>query len=142
LPGRLALYHPPRAKLVRRGETDCGPGDVRMKTYFNLMPILLLFLAMMLSACSKSDADIQKQVKGKLNENGIAGVTVSVKEGVVTLAGEVDDASARIRILGLAKSEEGVVSIVDNITVTQQVLTASDQDLKNKIEDSWRRAGC
>ena len=53
---------------------------------------------MCLSQCGgKSDADLQKAASDKLAADKVAGVTVSVKDGVATLTGEVGDQTVKAK---------------------------------------------
>ena len=57
--------------------------------------VFTIAIALVLSACGKSDADLQKAVTEKLTAASVTGVTVAVKDGVATLTGEVADAAAK-----------------------------------------------
>jgi len=113
-----------------------------MKTRLTVFWTLTVFTVMLVSACDRSDVDLQNAVQEKLKSSGIVGVTVIVKEGVVTLGGEVNDDAARTKAEGFARSVDGVVSVVNQTTVRAPVLSESDRELKNKIEENWRKAGC
>jgi hypothetical protein len=80
----------------------------------NLIILMIISLfAIVLSACGgKSDADIQKEVQGRIKT---AGVTVSsVKDGVVTLGGTVTTPAEKTAALAEARGE-GVKEVKDNI---------------------------
>ena len=81
---------------------------------FSLFAVLCFSLALILSACGgKSDADLQKEVAGKINTPG---VTAAVKDGVVTLTGTVETQAASKTAESAAKVE-GVKSVTNNIQI-------------------------
>ncbi|WP_143631792.1 CBS domain-containing protein, partial [Streptomyces thermovulgaris] len=63
----------------------------------------------------RSDEDIAEEVRRRLREARLPGlpgaIQVTVHEGVVTLAGRVQDASLTPLVLRLARSVEGVVDV-------------------------------
>jgi len=113
-----------------------------MKIGLYIVALFVSALAVMVVACGESDMDIQRAVQDKLNADGVTGVTATVKEGATTLTGTVDNEATKSRAETSAESVEGVKSVVNNITLNIQPLSASDQALKNKIEESWKQAGC
>jgi osmotically-inducible protein OsmY len=48
---------------------------------------------------------------------GLAGITVSVRDGVVLLEGAVPNAAAKQRALNAARATKGVVQVVDRVRV-------------------------
>src|SRR5207247_5147002 len=67
-----------------------------------------------------SDFEIQTLVEVSLRDKKIAGVRISVKDGVVTLAGMVPSAWARARATELARKPEDVRSlVVDDLKVAR-----------------------
>ncbi len=81
----------------------------------NLIAVLALFLALAASACGgKSDADIQKEVTGRVKTPGVT--VSSVKDGVVTLGGTVSTQLERDAALAAAKGE-GVKNVVDAVQI-------------------------
>jgi hypothetical protein len=77
--------------------------------------MIISLLALVLGACGgKSDADVQKEVQGRVKTPG---VTVStVKDGVVTLSGTVATQAERDAALAAAKGE-GVKEVKDSIMI-------------------------
>ena len=67
------------------------------------LTLLTLALALFMSACGKSDADLQKAVQDKLAADKVTGVTVAVKDGVATLTGEVADITVKTNAEASAK---------------------------------------
>ncbi len=106
--------------------------------------VLSLAMALTMSACwGKSDADLMKAAETAVKAKA-PGVTVAVKDGVVTLTGEVADAATKTAAEAAAKVE-GVKSVdVSKLTVkptpTPIPATASNAD-KTKIEDALKKAG-
>lgn len=113
---------------------------VKFLTIFSLAIVLLI------SACGKSDADIQKAVAAKLAADNVTGVTVAVKDGVASLTGEVADITVKTKAEASAKSVEGVKS-VDAVGLKTKPLPTpvpapADPMLKGKVEESLKKAGC
>lgn len=114
-----------------------------MKAKF--LTVLMLSIAIMAAACGKSDADITKAVTDKLKADGVTGVTATVKDGVVTLTGEVADVTVKSKAEGSAKTVEGVKSVTNSLT-TKPLPTATpaaaDPALTGKITEDLKKAGC
>ena len=114
-----------------------------MKAKF--LTVLMLAIAVMAAACGKSDADISKAVTDKLKADGVSGVTATVKDGVVTLTGEVADVTVKSKAEASAKSVEGVKSVTNSVT-TKPLPTATpaaaDPALTGKITEDLKKAGC
>ena len=110
------------------------------------LTVLFFAAALIMVGCGKKDADIQKAVQDKLTADNITGVTVSVKDGVAALTGEVADAAVRSRAEASAKSVDGVKSVdVANLrTRPLPVATpaAPDPALTGKITENLKKAGC
>ncbi len=81
-----------------------------------VLTILTLAIALFMSACGKSDADLQKAASEKLAADKVVGVTVAVKDGVATLTGEVADVTVKSKAEASAKVE-GIKSVVNSITL-------------------------
>lgn len=85
--------------------------------------ILVMGLALMIACKSKpKDADIQTKLVEALKTS--PGVTADVKEGVVTLSGQVADDAAKASAATLASTVEGVKSVTNNITVAPPPTTS------------------
>lgn len=113
-----------------------------MKTALYILACYVFALTIVMCGCGQSDVDIQRAVQDKLNADGVTGVRATVKEGVATLTGVVDNEPTKERAENSAKSVDGVKSVVNNIALNTQPLSASDQALKSKIEENWRQTGC
>ncbi len=109
------------------------------------LTVLSLAIALFIGACGgKSDADLQKAAADKLAADGVAGVTVAVKDGIATLSGEVANITVKTKAETSAKVE-GVKSVVNNITlkaVPTPVPAPADPMLKGKVEENLKKAGC
>lgn len=77
----------------------------------------MLAVALFMSACGKSDADLQKAATDKLTADKVVGATVSVKDGVATLSGEVADAAVKKKAEDTVKAVEGVKSVTNSLTI-------------------------
>ena len=78
----------------------------------------LMFIAGFLffvAACKPSDSAIAESVKAKVV--AIPGVAVDVKDGVVTLSGQVADDAAKAAAETALQGLKGVKSVVNNLTV-------------------------
>lgn len=84
--------------------------------------ILVMGLSLMVACKGKpKDADIQAKVNEALKN--APGVMAEVKEGMVTLSGQVADDAAKASAETLAKTAEGVKEVTNNITVMPPVAT-------------------
>lgn len=110
-----------------------------------LFIVLMLAIAMMASACGKSDADLTTAVNDKLKADGVTGVSATVKDGIATLTGEVADVTVKTKAETSAKAVEGVKSVTNSVT-TKPLPTATpaaaDPALTGKITEDLKKAGC
>lgn len=110
----------------------------------NLLSILVLSgsLAIATVSCKSkvSDADLRAKVENSISNN--SGVTVDVKDGVVTLSGTVATEDERMAIENSVKAADskGVKSVVNNIVVhaPQIDINSNDADLKAKVVDATK----
>ncbi|MEO6655182.1 MAG: BON domain-containing protein [Pyrinomonadaceae bacterium] len=79
--------------------------------------VLMLAVALFMSACGKSDADLTKAATDKLAADKVTGVTVAVKDGVATLTGEAADITVKSKAETSVKAVEGIKSVTNNCTV-------------------------
>ncbi|MDN5287156.1 MAG: transport-associated protein [Mucilaginibacter sp.] len=86
---------------------------MKLTKVFAIVPILAMSL---LVSCGVKDADIQAKVTETLK--AVPGVSAEVKDGVLTLSGNVPDDAAKTAAETAVKAEKGVKSVVNNITVT------------------------
>ncbi|RQO30258.1 transporter [Taibaiella sp. KBW10] len=117
-------------------------------TIKKLIPVLMITgaIAMTMPSCKSKVADTD--VKAKVEAVMIPGVTVDVKDGVVTLNGAVtsdaDKASAEAAVKALDE-KSGVKSVVNNITVAApappppaSVTTTLDAATQQKVNDGLK----
>lgn len=106
--------------------------------------VLTLAFALFLSACGKSDADLQKAATDKLAADKVVGVTVVVKDGVATLAGEVADATVKSKAEASVKTVEGIKSVTNNCTLKPLPTPeppSPDKMLEGTINENIKKKG-
>ncbi|PSL43834.1 BON domain-containing protein [Chitinophaga niastensis] len=104
-----------------------------------LASIVLVMGLMLMVACKgkPKDADIQAAVTSSLT--AIPGVTADVKDGAVTLSGQVASEADKTAAEAAAKASKDVKSVTNNITVaapvaaTPQVAITADDALKTGV---------
>ena len=116
-----------------------------MKT---ILVFLCLALALTFAACGgKSDADLKTAVENQLKTANVTGVTVDVKDGVATLKGEVADQAAldkvkALKVDGVKEIKTVDVKVKPTPTPVPQMASGNDTEVKTKIEENWKKAGC
>lgn len=63
------------------------------------------------------DATLESAVKGKIGGAQVQGIDVIARDGVVLLQGQVANQSTKQRVLTMARETEGVVQVVDRLSV-------------------------
>ena len=109
------------------------------------LTVLSIAIALFITACGKSDADMTKAVQDKLAADKVTGVTVAVKDGVATLSGEVADVTVKSKAEASAKSVEGIKSVTNSLTTKPLPVAtpaAADPALTGKIKEDLSKAGC
>lgn len=92
--------------------------------------LMLLSLGVVVMSCKPKDADVQKAITEKIASTPeMAGMTVTVSEGVATLSGECKDDACKINCESIVKGMKGVKSVVNNCTVPAPVVINPDQEL-------------
>lgn len=76
---------------------------------------LALVVAMTFTACKPKDADIEKSVATAIA--AYPGVSVTVKDGVASLSGEVADETTKSAVETAAKAVKGVKSVSNGLTI-------------------------
>lgn len=120
-------------------------GNLRIRTA--LAVAVCAFVALTGAACKKGpeDATITASVKTKMAADSTVPamkINVDTKDGVVTLTGDVDNATAKTKAGDIAKTVEGVKSVTNNITVkppapaTPPAAAGNDAAIKKAIEDN------
>ena len=100
--------------------------DVRSSS---VAPLFIVLIAgALLTACSQTDPSIQVAVDAQLAVDGTTAplsIDVSVSRGVVYLAGEATSRDQRSRAVELARSVRGVKNVVDDMHLSDAVITAT-----------------
>ena len=103
----------------------------------------MLTVALFMSACGKSDADLTKAATDKLAADKVVGVTVAVKVGVATLNGEVADVNVKSKAEASVKAVEGIKSVVTTGVTLKPAPTPAppspDKMLEGTINESLKK---
>ena len=104
-------------------------------------PTFMLFVT--LAACNSktSDADVKTSVDNAIAANSdLSGTYTDVKDGVVTLSGQVKDEAAKSLAETTAKGVKGVKSVNNNLTVAPPpaapVEITADDPLKASVDNT------
>ncbi len=104
------------------------------------LPIFILFVSLMACNSKTSDADVKTSVDNAIAANSnLSGTYADVKDGVVTLSGEVKDEAAKASAETTAKGIKGVKSVTNNITVAPPpapVVITADDPLKASVDNT------
>jgi hyperosmotically inducible periplasmic protein len=113
-----------------------------------LKPLMLVaataILAIALPSCKGKvkDTDITAAIQAKASSMAeMAGVTVDVKDGVVTMSGECKDEACKNLCESTVKAIPGVKNVVNNCTITPPppppapVVTSADDALTTGLKD-------
>ncbi|HEV8270978.1 MAG TPA: BON domain-containing protein [Chitinophagaceae bacterium] len=112
----------------------------KINPVFAIPLIAFLFMASLMSCKGKtSDADVKTSVDNAIAANAsLSGVSTSVKDGVVTLSGEVKDDAAKASAETAARGINGVKSVTNNLTVAPPpaapVVITADDPLKASVD--------
>ncbi|MFT3823909.1 MAG: BON domain-containing protein [Chitinophagaceae bacterium] len=90
---------------------------MRLNHFRSMLFACLLSLGM-LASCGVKDSSIQSAISEKAASTpALAGVAATVKDGVVTLAGEFKDEASKAEAETAVKAIKGVKSVVNNGTI-------------------------
>lgn len=108
-----------------------------------IFTVITLAVALFLSACGKSDADLQKAATDKLAADKVVGVTVVVKDGVANLTGEVADQAAKGKAEATVKLVEGIKSVTNNCTLKPlpPPVISPDKLVEGTINEGFKKKG-
>jgi hyperosmotically inducible protein len=105
-------------------------------------------LSTTLSSCGVKDSTIQEKItEAAKTTPELAAVTATVKDGVVTLSGELKDDAAKMASETAVKAIKGVKNVVDNITIAPPpapvvtvapVVIAADDALTKGVADATK----
>lgn len=104
-----------------------------------LSVVSAFLLGFTLYSCSPSDQDIQKHVSTILSD--YTDVQADVKDGVVTLSGEVVSDAEKSQLQESLRSIKGVKSVVNNLTVKPPVVINTDAEIGSTISTALQNAG-
>lgn len=109
-----------------------------------LFYVFILFTSLSFYSCRTDDLKISKQVETTLVENNIM-ATSSVKNGIVTLEGEVESEAAKLQAEEMMKSIKGVKRVVNNLAIVvpapPKVEISPDDSLKIAVTTAIEAAG-
>lgn len=110
-----------------------------------LFTAIALAAVLFMSACGKSDADLQKAATDKLAADKVTGVTVAVKDGAATLTGEVADVTVKSKAETSVKSVEGIKAVTNNCTTrplpTPEPPSMDDKKMEGTIGEAIKKLG-
>ena len=109
-----------------------------------IFTILTVAAVLFLAACGKSDADLTKAANDKLAADSVTGVTVTVKDGVATLSGQVADITVKSKAETSVKSVEGIKSVTNTIALAPPppapAPAGDDKMLEGTINENLKKA--
>jgi osmotically-inducible protein OsmY len=98
--------------------------------------------AIFISSCKEKDSKIQSAVETELKNSNMAGVSASVKDGVVTLTGECKDETSKSAVESSIAKLKGVKQVINNCTVTPPppppVVISEDEALTRGVIDATK----
>ncbi|MCP5246753.1 MAG: mechanosensitive ion channel [Burkholderiales bacterium] len=84
------------------------------------------------NASELDDKKIQKRLQKIFSEmEGLKKISIQVSNGIVTLQGNVNSASAEDKAIQLSQQVEGVVEVENELVITH--------DLKERLENTWQK---
>lgn len=100
-----------------------------------------IFSVVLMQSCKNNDEAIQKEVQTLVSEK-VSGITVSVKDKVVTLTGTVDSEEKKLEAAGVA-SIKSVKSVTNNIVVKEEPkpVINPDTEIRTTINNKLSAAG-
>lgn len=113
----------------------------------SILFVCLALTGTMLASCGPSDVKLQKQVNDELAAE-VPGVMADVASRKVTLTGEVQHDSLKMKAESIAKDIKGVKSVTNNVIVAQQPLTdpmpvdtAGDARIRKSVDSALAAKG-
>lgn len=105
---------------------------------------LTLAIMVVIAACKPSDEKISAAVTEALKADpALNGVSSTVKDGVVTLTGEVDDESLKSSAESVVATVKGVKTVANSLTVKpkgptpEELAKAADDALTSKVNENF-----
>ena len=96
-----------------------------------LILITTLLLGVSFYSCAPSDEKVAKEVATLLST--FPDTKVTIKDGVATVTGSVDDANIKGQIEELVKSVKGIKSVVNSIDVKPQIVINNDEVISSGV---------
>jgi hypothetical protein len=96
-----------------------------------------LVIAVSAAACSQTDSGVTTKVKAKFAQDDIVKaheINVTTREGIVTLAGEVESVAIKQQAVRLARETEGVTAVIDELRVDVAATSGERDDLNVDID--------
>lgn len=118
-----------------------------MKKHFNFLTTFLVFIIPWIfsASCGETDSSIQSAVNMAITDNAdLSGIMASVKDGVVTLSGEVKNEMAKSSADTILGKIKGVKQVVNNCSVAPPppapapVVIADDDPLSKGVADATK----
>jgi len=106
------------------------------------LPTFILFVSLMACNSKPKDADVKEAVdKSIAAVPYLSGINTDVKDGVVTLSGQVSGDSEKLGAEAAVKGVKGVKSVVNNLTVVPPPVVApveitADDPLKASVDNT------
>ncbi len=112
-----------------------------MKKLLAIAAVMAIVFALPACKSKVKDADIQKSAQSALASIPSTGaLTADVKDGIVTVNGEVKDAAAQASVEPAVKDIKGVKSVVNNTTIAAPVVETpvitADDPLTKAVQDA------
>lgn len=108
-----------------------------------VLTVFTLAIALFISACGKSDADLTKAATDKLAAEKITGITVTVKDGVASLAGEIGDITIKTKAEAALKSVDGIKSVESTKVSVKTAATppppSPDKMIQGTVEEAIKK---
>ncbi|HVM90156.1 MAG TPA: BON domain-containing protein [Puia sp.] len=104
----------------------------------------IFFLLASITSCGVKDSTIQEKISEATKTTPeLSSITSAVKDGVVTLSGEVKDDAAKATCETVIKAIKGVKSVASNITIAppppvQAITDSTDDALKKGVTDATK----
>jgi osmotically-inducible protein OsmY len=109
-----------------------------------VISVVALAGVLLLTACGKSDSDLQKAASDKLTSDNISGVTVAVKDGTATLTGEVKDVTVKTKAEADVKGVDGIKTVNNTLTLIPlapaPTPNGNDKMMEGTINENLKKA--
>ncbi len=110
-----------------------------MKKFLAIIAIAAFTFALPACKGKVSDADIKTAVDAKLQANpDLLGLIADVKDGVVTITGDVKDDATKAAVDAALTGLKGLKSVVNNTTVPPPPVITPDDPLTTAIKDALK----